>query len=595
MLPPPPAHRAQVWGSLLLGLVLLCPPLVIGIFGGEATSPGEQVTLAASQSTWHAQAERGGATWLIPQWNGEPRVSQPPLAVWVNMFTWWPLDPATAEPQTLAMRARLAALVFALLTLATTFWAGMSVGGIRVAMLSMLAAGTCVMFARHGRWAAFDVHLAGLTTLAIAAGLWAMRPLKESSGLDRRVIGWLIAGLALGAAMLVVRPPTALGLVALPLALMIAIVPRRRLGNTLGLVFALAVGVLVMAPWVMYIVQQADHLGIDRPLAAVFLGSPLDGVAALADAPTWTPASMALVLLWVAPWPVWLIGGLFQPWLRGEGDRRRQLLIVWVWFLAMLPVLWLAGAAPGYLLIPAIPAAALLIGQLWAYHIRLADRAVMDPGTNRLRLPHWVLVLAVTVALPLYALFQGRFAGWINAWFGDADEALLQPVEWPGLHPAVVIIVGLTLLALAVIGVIWHYRWKPRWGFAATAIWAVLLLSVMQYSDAHSHRATNPYRDDARRVNAAVGAATLFRLDFGPAANPPLSPAFLFYSQRSVPAVGVGQLDEAQPPHEPLYVACAATQTQTAALRSRGFEHVFDFQDGAAPLRHLYRRLPRND
>jgi len=592
MLPPPPVNRLQIWGALALGLALLLPPLLIGLGRADTTYTMEKITLGSSQETWLAQHEQGGRNWLIPRWNGEPRVNKGPMSIWINMAAWWPLDPETAEPQTLVHRARLAGVVLALVTAASTFWAGMSVGGIRVAMMAMLAAGTCLLFVRQGRWASYDVHLTGFTALAIASGLWAMRPLKASSGLDRRVLGWLICGLALGSAMLVKQPGVALAIVLPPMALMIAIVPSRRLGNAIGFVFAVAVGALITAPWLIYVVQQASALGLDQPLGEIFTETKLANPANPSQDSDQPFYYYAILIFWVFPWPVWLIGGLFQPWVRGEGDRRRELLIAWVWFVGLLVVLSIAGAKQIRYITPILPATGLLVAQVWAYHVRLADRSVADPGANLLRIPHWVILIGASVLFPLYLLFQAPAARWLNANVAEAGQTILRPDELPGLHPAAIVLAGLALLGLSVFGLIGHFRWRPRRAFAASAVWAVLLMSVVQYAYARSYHSENPFRADAERVDAVVGAAPLYQLKIEGLHDTMVNEEFLFYSQRVVPKVAPDRLDELQRGDEPLYVVCNPRAEYVEPLEARGFKRVLTFEEGTAPKRFLYRRDP---
>jgi 4-amino-4-deoxy-L-arabinose transferase-like glycosyltransferase len=62
----------------------------------------------------------------------------------------------------------------------------------------------------------------------------------------------------------------------------------------------------------------------------------------------------------------WLIGALFQPWVRAKGERRRHLLIAWLWFLGLLIVLSIPGANQQRYLLPIMPAVGLLVGVLSA-------------------------------------------------------------------------------------------------------------------------------------------------------------------------------------------------------------------------------------
>ncbi len=597
IVPPPPIDRLRMWGMLLFGLFVLLPPLLIGLERGDTTFTMEKITLLSSQETWLRQADQGGAEWLVPSWNGRPRVAKPPMSVWINLLAWLPLDPAQADPNTLVFRARLTAVGFALLVAACTFWAGMSVGGIRVATIAMLTTGTSLLFVKYARYSCYDTHMMGFVALAIAAALWAMRPIKLSSGIDRRVMGWLLCGLAMGAAFMTKN--TALLLILLPLLGMIVVGPYRRLGNTLGLFFALIVALLAAAPWYLYVIQNAEGLGIAEPLAQLFRDWPMISPGAVEteqQRPVQDYFYYLLLVPLVFPWVIWLLGGLFQPWARGEGDRRRQLLLAWVWLVVGLVALSVPAAKQERYLIPLLPAVGLLVAQLWAFHIRLADDGLPDPGVNLLRIPHWVMLGLTSLALPTYLLLQRPIADLVNRTFAG-DERLLGPIELPGLHPAVVVGVGAVLLGLVVIGAWWHWRWKPRPAFAASAAWAILLLSVVQFTYSRSYHTINPYRDDAQQVAQVIGGHPLRWLKSADRDEEP-NEEFLFYlripgqhRRLSVDPIAPGQLPELRADHAVAYVMCRRAPEHARLLDDAGFAKVMEFEDGRFGGRSLYRAL----
>ena len=90
------------------GLLLLCVPLVWGGLGApDCEFHMEVMALASSQEAWLSQQSDSRA-WLIPSWNGAPRVNKPPLLVWINLLAWRGLPPG-ASVETLVQRARQAA------------------------------------------------------------------------------------------------------------------------------------------------------------------------------------------------------------------------------------------------------------------------------------------------------------------------------------------------------------------------------------------------------------------------------------------------------------------------------------------------------
>ena len=76
-------------------------------------------------------------------------------------------------------------------------------------------------------------------------------------------------------------------------------------------------------------------------------------------------------------------------------------------------------------LLPILPAVALLVGQLWAYHVHLASERQEDPDINRLRVPHWLMIIGVSFLGSAYAAFQPELieAGYLT---NPAEEKNLR-------------------------------------------------------------------------------------------------------------------------------------------------------------------------
>ena len=91
----------------------------------------------------------------------------------------------------------------------------------------------------------------------MAAALWAMRPLRRNPHLVRQFLGWLICGVAFGCAALT-SGPAALPVVILPVIAIAAMCPHR-VGHALGIVAAIAVAALLVAPWTIYVHEAAPE------------------------------------------------------------------------------------------------------------------------------------------------------------------------------------------------------------------------------------------------------------------------------------------------------------------------------------------------
>ena len=93
-------------------------------------------------------------------------------------------------------------------------------------MLSMLVFAANPVFIYYARTATPAMIQAGWGMLAIATSLWAIRPLRPMPSTERQFIGWIICGIALGAATLTAGPITLATIVA-PIFLLILLCPDR--------------------------------------------------------------------------------------------------------------------------------------------------------------------------------------------------------------------------------------------------------------------------------------------------------------------------------------------------------------------------------
>ena len=464
VMPPEPTTRLRMWGMLLLALGLCTLPMLVELQRPDTTRTMEKIALASSRESWTAWRQGDRQALIAPTWNGRPRLNKPPLTVWLNALAWTDLDPATATAEQLILRARLLAFGLTLVALAATYWAGYSIGGVRCATMATLVAGTTLLLLRQARIASYDTHLLAWVTLSIACGLWAIRPLKPVNWVGRRVSGWAFAGLALAAAIMT-KGPLAMVFVALPLLTTIIVAPRRKLGNTLGLLFALLLGALLAAPWYLYVMEAFP--GATDAFKAEYAASRAD------RQPFWY---YAIIVVLIFPWSVYFIGSLFQPFLRAQGEHRRRTLLGWLWFVCVLGALLVPDAKQYRYLLPLIPAVGVLVGQLWAYHAWLATQGLKDPGVNILRLPHWIILLGASVALPAFIILQPRLI----------ERGELARIELPGLPWYVAAATGAVLLGLAVFGLWRHLKWKPVAAFGATVAWMIVATTVVQYSYARS-------------------------------------------------------------------------------------------------------------
>ncbi|MBI1369408.1 MAG: hypothetical protein GC162_12235 [Planctomycetes bacterium] len=558
-----------MWSSLIISVLVCLPPLFLELGATDVGNNAESVVLLSSRETWQ-RYERGEAmAFMIPSANGEYQLDHPPMSVWLNMLAWYDLDPATVDSDVLVWRARLVSAAIAVMTLIATYWAGMSIGGIRTARLSTMALGTTLLFIYQMRSAGPESHLLGWVTLSIAAGLWAMRPLKPINWVGRRVSGWLLAGLALGAAVLT-SGWSAPFFVLPPLVAAILLTPLRRLGNSIGLFFAVVLGLIIATPWYLYVSEQI-------PEAAAQLFGRITAPEALFLL-TW---SHLRVLIMLSPWQVWLLGAMCQPFIRADSVRRRQLLIAWFWFVLIFIAFSIPAARHPRYLVPLLPAAALMIGQLWSYHADLASQRQQDPGVNLLRVPHWLIMGLVSVLGPLLIVFEPQLV----------ERGYIAHIELPAIRWPVALGLGSTLFILALLGTRWHFKWRPRLAAYCTTAWMLVASCTVIWTYAHDPAAPNTHREDAEHLAAMAAdhqVVYLQRTEREPAPDEP----FLFYAGRTIQPVKPDQLPDLIRSGKQVFVMAHNDPQTNELMQTAGFELEFEFTTDNTPCR-VYRTMER--
>ena len=584
-LPPEPTDKARMWLFLLLSLLACSAPLLVELGRPAVGGPLEHISMVTSRETWRAMHAGEEDAWITPTWNGRLRLNKPPMLVWMNLLAWSDLKPPPPGDRaalhemtdTMVLRARLVGFGMALMALVGTYWAAYCIGGVRAAAMATLVTGTTLLFIKQGRVANYDTHLMGWVTLSIAAGIWAIRPLKPINWVGRRVLGWAIAGVALGAAMMT-KNPSAIIYVAVPLALVIAVAPRRRLGNALGLLFTLILAGLIATPWhlhIMEFVPDAKEQFAKEYAAHREHGQPF--------------YYYITILFLVFPWSVYLVGSLFQPFLRARGEHRRRVLLGWLWFVSLVVILSCHPTKQYRYLAPLLPAIGVLVGQLWAYHAALAKEGLKDPGVNLLRFPHWLMLGVGAIGLPLFIGFQDQIANDVNRWFASEGQVILRPDELPGLPWWAGVALGVVLVTATIFGAVWHWRWRPARAFIASVVWVVVTTTVVHYSSAYSFHSVYEPRVDAERVAAAIAGQPLYYLydpqqDVDERKQPgnfEPEEEFLFYMDAQVRPAEVEQLPALAT--QPCYIMLRLDDKNTNAGRLEGYGFVYtdvQFTDG---------------
>lgn len=465
-----PAGRMDFWWRFIGMLLLAGLPLFSNLQDTPFMSEAESRTVDASQAAADRQREFGSEAVsmerLTPLKDGKPDYQTPPGITWAHLTAGATLDPAHASTTDLRFRARLVSACMGLLTVAAVFWCGFSIGGLSTGTLAGVIFAAMPLTAFYFRQARPEGLQMGCSMLAVAAALWAMRPLRDLPGIARQITGWLLCGLALGAAILV-GGPMALPPALIPLLVIVFVCPHR-VGHGLGVLAAVLAAALTVTPWAIF-VHLHDASAASNWLAQLAPRLPPGGWVDFFHEGLWRLAIMGAAF---AVWATWLPGALLQPFSTSSRGVRQRMLIGWSWFVAACVLLVLAPTAnsdPATLL-TAIPPGAILLGQLLR---RMTDLASVGHYAKFWIGTRWVMILltlALSVALPTVLLVLRRHPEWApNPDIGRALHAVSLSTT---------LSVGVILLLIAVAGALFAAIHSPPVAVACWAAWCVAAMTL---------------------------------------------------------------------------------------------------------------------
>lgn len=543
---------ASFWSRLLLLLIIVAPPLFIGLGNADCEFHMEVRTIAASQETWMRQQHDPHA-WLMPSWNGAARVNKPPLTVWLNLLTWAGLDPATASVDQLVRRSRTVAAGLSLAALLAIVGIGTTLHSSRFGLLAAAVTGTSLLFLRNARLASYDTYLLAFSTFAIAAGLWALQCREKTPRRTPFLVGWTACGIAIAAAFLT-KGPIALVMSALPLGLIALTGPRKSL-SVAGLVGALALSAILILPWYLF------------ALSTVTAAGQIMGAEFRAERTEFQPPWYYLdLILFVAPWLLWLPAYWIAAARRRYDVRQPAIRVPMLWFLAIFVVMSIPAAKQQRYIIPILPAVGLLIASAWQQIA--APRPQQWP--KRLARTHSALL---SLGAVLYALW-GLGQSWLLS-FGVLEQpGIAKLPEWS------FVLVAIPLFVIAQI----MRRVSVEAAAWLTALWMAIAATPALYDYGFHHHSRYAHRAEVEAVAREVGSAPLYYAttpEWATSKDWP-APAMLLYSRRMIP------LWTNTIPERGSFLMAKENEHADQNFRAAGWVPVSSFDDGNEP-RRLYR------
>ena len=558
--------KNHLWVRLIIVLLLCAPPLLVRVGTPAPVRIMESLSFLSSQETWLRMHQGEPDAWKMPTWNGNPRVEKPPLLVWLNLAAWKGLDPS-ATVDDLVLRSRLVSAALALLAVASVFWIGAMLGGPRLATLAALATGSAWFFIRQARYASYDTHITGWATLAVAAGLWAIRAPTKRTGVV--CLAWAAATLAITAANYT-KGPIGLLLTIPPLAAAAAIFPERR-RNVAGVIAAALASAGLLAPWFLLASARIPEAAERFQREYVYIFEMFKN-----------PLAYTVLLGLVFPWTLWLGAGAVMPLINRERRREPGFLFSWGWLIILLLLFSLSPVKNKRYLVPLLPAAGLLVAHTW----RLLQDKMAAARECRWARPlgriHWGVLMLSSPLAGLFVVLQSRLVA----------AGVLSQVLVVGIPPLLAMIAAAALLGIAVAG--WKMQNKARVHGAAilTALWMLIAATFGYCGYAAAPHEQWPFRNDAERAAVLAPPGRLFHISRFRYPDHEAMPSheFLIYYRGVIPAITLDDIRARANGGDDILVMTRLAPEDEAVMEQAGFHHTTTIADGRKPDWKLWSR-----
>ena len=323
--------------------------------------------------------------WLTPHAPDELQLNKPPLTYWLIGASYKLFGASYGA-------ARLPSVLAAMGVLAVVYLLGTWRYGNRAGLISVVTLASSYLFVSFARMAMSDMLLTFCVTAAFACYIAA---LTEQTPRSRKLVFVGYVALALG---VLTKGPVALALVAIPIGLELIVRRDRANFKRLRILPGLVVVLAIAAPY-FFLVYARVGLG---PLRFFFLGENLQRftgqIYESGGRPFWY--ELAAFFSDFAPWSLLLILAAWFDWRRAERERtsRGVTRILYLWLVYTVILFSLASFKRDYYLLPAMPAAALIVGPL------IANAESLPKFARRIVAGFLVICAVVFLAIALLTL-----------------------------------------------------------------------------------------------------------------------------------------------------------------------------------------------
>ena len=285
--------------------------------------------------------------WLTPHASDEQVLNKPPLTYWLIGTSYKAFGPSYGA-------ARLPSVIAAMLVLLLVYAAAAFTYRAFTGLIASAILATSFLFLSFARMAMSDMLLTLFVTASILCFSIALK-----SDAKRRVVWLGYASLALG---VLTKGPVAAALVIAPIALELLLSRRRDDLKKLRLVSGSILFAILALPYFVFVYFR----GGANSLWFFFVGENLQRFTGQVYGALARPFWFELVAFFgdFAPWSILIFVAIWVDWKqRARADRLTRILYLWLGSTTLL--FSLSSFKLDYYLLPAMPAAALLIARLF--------------------------------------------------------------------------------------------------------------------------------------------------------------------------------------------------------------------------------------
>ena len=290
------------------------------------------------------------SNWLTPHAPDELPLNKPPLTYWLIGFSYKLFGTNYGS-------SRLPSVLAALLVLALVYVLSIRFGGKRVGLISVAMLASSPLFLGFARMAMSDMLLTLCVTASLAVFIFTLSK-QGSSSRGLALFGYIALALAVLA-----KGPVAVALVAAPIAIEMIFRRNRTDLKKLRLVPGSFLFLLIAAPYFLIVYARAGA----EPLRFFFLGENLQrftgGLYGASGRSVWYLCAAFFGSF--APWSILVVVALWFNW-RGREANAHPSRLIHLWFGVTIVLFSLSSFKLDYYLLPAMPAAALIIAPVIA-------------------------------------------------------------------------------------------------------------------------------------------------------------------------------------------------------------------------------------